>query len=118
MTADDLRDLFAPFGPVRVRAMFGGLGVYHEERMFALVAEGEVYMKADAESLPAFEAAGSRPFVFEGKGKLVTTSYWLLPDAASDDEDELRRWADMAVQAARRAGAKAPRRAKTRKPAR
>jgi DNA transformation protein and related proteins len=82
--------------------MFGGQGVYCGERMFALEADGEIFLKADAESIPAFRAAGSRPFTYRKNGASATMSYWLLPDAALDDPDEAERWGRLALEAAGR----------------
>ena len=47
MDAEAIRELFAGFGPVVVRRMFGGAGIYAEGTMFALVADGVIYLKAD-----------------------------------------------------------------------
>jgi hypothetical protein len=55
-------DLFAPFGPVAVRRMFGGAGIYREGLMFALEFDGAIFLKVDAASIPDFEREGSRPF--------------------------------------------------------
>lgn len=103
-----LRELFAQLGPVTTRAMFGGHGVYFDGRMIALVANQSVYLKVDDETRPRFEAAGSVPFVYAGKGKPVTMSYWLAPDGAMDDPDEMLPWARLADAAARRASASKP----------
>jgi len=98
-----LRELFAGLGAVTFRAMFGGHGVYFEGRMIALIADQLVYLKVDDETRPSFEAAGSVPFVYDGKGKPVTMSYWLAPDGAMDDPEEMRPWAQLALAAAIRA---------------
>ncbi|PND68101.1 TfoX/Sxy family protein, partial [Escherichia coli] len=37
MDAEDLRDIFRSLGPIHIRRMFGGQGVYQGEVMFALV---------------------------------------------------------------------------------
>ena len=108
-----LHDLFAPVGPIAVRRMFGGIGIYRDGAMFALVADDIVYMKADDETKAAFEAAGSRPFTYEGKGRPVRMSYWRLPDSALDDPDELKAWADLALAAAERG--RKPQRARTKR---
>ena len=39
---------FDAFGPVTVRKMFGGAGIYHEGLIFALEGDGEILLKADA----------------------------------------------------------------------
>lgn len=103
MDADYLKDLFEPFGAVNPRRMFGGTGVFHEGLMFALVADGTLYLKADEETVPLFEAAGSTPFVYQGKDKPVQLSYWSAPDDAADDPDVMKDWAERAFAAALKA---------------
>lgn len=94
--------LRAVLDDVQARAMFGGHGLYHLGVMFGLIADDELYLKADAVSEPRFRAAGCRPFTYEGKGKPVTMSYWTVPDGGLDDPDEMRPWAILAVEAAMR----------------
>jgi DNA transformation protein len=103
MDADGLRTLFGPFGEVSVKRMFGGYGVYADGLCFAIEQGGDVFLKTDADSQPSFAAAESSPFVYEKKGKPMSTSFWRLPLAAYDDGDALRRWASLGVAAARRA---------------
>ena len=103
---DYLEDLFAPFGPITVRRMFGGQGVRFDDLMIALVSDGVVYLKADAETVPRFEEAGSAPFDYDRKGKSVSLSFWRMPEEAVDDPDVLREWAALALVAARRSAAK------------
>jgi DNA transformation protein len=116
MDAEAIRDIFRGLGPIHIRRMFGGQGVYQDELMFALAAYGELYLKADSESVALFERAGSRPFSFETKdGRKTITSYWLMPESALDDPDEAADLARMALAAARRA--RAPQARKGRKAA-
>ena len=102
MDPDYLTDLFDPFGPVNPRRMFGGLGVFHNGVMIALVADGQLFMKVDDQTVSLFEDAGSSPFVYSGKGKPVQMSYWSLPEDAYDDPDMMREWAERAYSAALR----------------
>jgi DNA transformation protein len=108
----ELRELFAAFGPVTVRHMFGGSGIYADGVMFALVSDGDIYLKADDATIPTLLAEGSKPFVYSAKGKGVTLSYWRLPDRLLDDPDEFARFARAALASAQRAADKkrAPRR--------
>lgn len=100
----ELEDLFRPFGSVAIKRMFGGHGIYADGLMFALEANGEVFLKVDAQSLPLFEAEGLPPFAYETKqGQHHSMSYRLLPAAAYDDEDVLKHWAKLALDAAHRA---------------
>ena len=102
--SDHIQELFIAFGPVTVRRMFGGAGIYSEGVMFALSYDGLVYLKADESMTASFEREGSAPFMFTGKdGRRATMSYWRLPDRLYDDPDELAAWAKAAFAAARRA---------------
>jgi len=106
-----LKELFSAFGPVSIRRMFGGAGVFAEEIMFALISDGDLYFKADEETIPAFHAEGAGPFVYGARGRRVVMSYWRLPDRLLDDPEELAQWARAALRTARRAAAsKLPRR--------
>jgi DNA transformation protein len=91
----------AKFGLLRARKMFGGFGIYLDDRMFGLVAD-QLYLKVDAQTRPQFEAEGSRPFVYEGKGKPVSMSYYTVPDHCLDDPSQMLPFARLAFEAAGR----------------
>lgn len=117
MTASDgfielLKDSLSGLGPVSVRRMFGGAGVYADGVMFGLVADDTFYLKADDETKSGFEAEGLAPFVYEGSGGTVTMSYWRIPERVLDDPDEMVGWARAAIGVARRAAAAKPQRKK------
>lgn len=104
---EHIGELFAAFGPVTVRRMFGGAGLYADGVMFGLVADDLIYLKTDDETSPSFVAEGMEPFSYAGRnGRRVMMSYWRLPDRLYDDPDELARWAREAFAAARRAAAR------------
>jgi DNA transformation protein and related proteins len=105
MNAEALKELFKPFGEVAVKRMFGGYGVYADDLCFAIESGGEVFLKVDAESRASFSAAGSSPFIYVARGKPMATSYWRLPAVAHERADELRHWASLGFEAARRAAA-------------
>ena len=101
--ADRISDLFAAFGPVSVRPMFSGAGIYHRGTIFAICVDDVIYLKADRHSIPAFEREGLGPFTYEAKNKRrVAMSYWRMSDRLYDDPDELARWANEAFRAALR----------------
>ena len=52
---DYIAELFAAFGPVKVRRMFGGAGLFVDGLMIGLVGDGVIYLKADEHTIPAFE---------------------------------------------------------------
>lgn len=98
---DYVADLFAEFGEVKIKLMFGGAGIYHKDQMFGLIADERIYLKANDATRPAFEAEGSKPFVFETKnGETVAMSYVELPPRLLDNTAELARWARRAYEVA------------------
>jgi DNA transformation protein and related proteins len=109
MDRDRIAEMFAAFGTVDVRRMFGGIGIYADGIMFALGHDGSVYLKADELTRAAFEREGQGPFTYDTRsGRHALTSYWRMPDRLHDDPDELARWAAAALAAARRAQAGKP----------
>lgn len=120
MDADAIIDLFAGFGPVRVRRMFGGAGIYADGLMFAVEAGGALYLKADEAFAAGLASRGSVPFTYETRdGRRRVMSFWRVPDAALDDGEDLAALSRRALEVARRAGdAKAQSRRAQRKPAR
>ncbi|WP_024519479.1 TfoX/Sxy family protein [Bradyrhizobium sp. Tv2a-2] len=114
MDREFLTDLFAQFGPVTIRRMFSGFGISADGTNFALALRSGLYFRADQETIPTFEAEGSRPFQYQTRAKTVTVaSYWELPARLFDDSEELAVWAKDALAAAQRAASK--KRAKVRK---
>jgi len=84
--------------------MFGGAGLYADGVMFGLVSDGLIHLKADAATVPRFEAEGCRPFEYGTKnGRRAIMSYWQLPDRLYDEPDALAQWARQALAVARRA---------------
>ncbi|MFP2931649.1 TfoX/Sxy family protein [Pyxidicoccus sp. 3LG] len=99
-------ELLEKLGPVQSRRMFGGWGLYFGGRMFGLIGNGQLFLKVDEVTKPDFQAAGCRPFVYEGQAKPVELGYWTPPADAVDDAYALLPWARRAVDAAQRAALK------------
>ncbi|SER45558.1 TfoX/Sxy family protein [Rhizobium sp. NFR03] len=104
MDTEAIEDLFSGLGPVTIKRMFGGKGVYRNGLIVAIDLNSELMLKADRESAPLFEAAGARQWSYEGKAgkRPVFMPYWSIPDAALDDPEEMTRWAKLAYEAAMR----------------
>lgn len=105
-----IKELFAVFGPVSVRRMFGGAGIFADGLMIGLISDAEIYLKADEQTARDFEAEGLKPFTYGSKRKRVVMSYWRMPERLFDDPDELAQWARAALGAARRSGVHAKKR--------
>ena len=107
-----LHEVFQEFGPIRSRKMFGGHGIYHNDLMFGLVADDELYIKTDADNLAEFEERGMSAFEFVMKGKVGKMSYWSAPEEIYDDPEQATHWANLGYAAAVRAHAKKTKRSK------
>ena len=97
-------ELLSGLGPVRVRPMFGGHGIYVDDLFLAIVVGETLYLKVDAETLARFEAAGCAPFVYTAKGRgRVSLNYRAAPADAMESPALMRPWARLAMEAALRA---------------
>lgn len=101
-------ELLGSVGPARSRRMFGGHGFYVDDLFIALIAYERLYLKADASTRAAFEAAGCQPFVYDGAGKSVTLGYFSAPEEAMESPPLMQPWARLALAAALRARAAKP----------
>jgi DNA transformation protein and related proteins len=104
---EQLLDVLRPLGGVAARRMFGGAGLFRDGVMFALISDEVLYLKADATTVPAFEAEDLGPFTYGTKnGDRVLTSYWRTPERLLDDDEDMRDWcrraAEVAVQASKK----------------
>ena len=104
-------DAMAP-GVVTARAMMGGRTLYCDGVVFAILADDQLWFKADAASDAAWDEAGCERFTYsfgakEDGGRSGTMNYRRAPDDCYDDPDALRRWGELALEAGRRAPRKA-----------
>jgi len=100
---DHAVEMLQGIGPVSARRMFGGHGLFLNGLMFALIADGELYFKVDAQSREAFQELGLEPFVYHKQGKPMALSYFQAPEACLDSSEEMITWGNLAFAAALRA---------------
>lgn len=102
---DHVLELLSPCGPASAKRMFGGHGVYLDDLFIAIIADDELYLKADTQSQGRFEDAGSEPFVYVKNGRSMAMSFWRAPGEALDTPHLMQPWARLALAAALRARA-------------
>ncbi len=97
-------DVLSDIPGITSRAMFSGYGIYKDGIIFAIIADGALYFKADTETEADFKEYGSGPFTYPMKnGKTTTLSYWLLPEEIMENRELLPEWVERAVAASKRA---------------
>lgn len=97
-----LQDVFRQFGPIEVRRMFGGYGVYHDGLMFGLVSDETLYLKADDGNAAHFRELQLPQFEYLRRGKPTRLSYYRAPDVVMEDLSEAAVWARRSFDAALR----------------
>ena len=79
-------DLFSNLGSVTSRKMFGGLGLYHDGVIFAVVSsDGRNYVKTTLDTATALADDGAEQF--------HNMPYWSLPESTLDDPEAACDWA-------------------------
>ena len=98
---DLIKDLLADFGPVTIRNMFGGAGIYAGGVMFAILDDDVLYLKTDENSARAFRDEGMEPFTYVMEGKRpIAMSYFEVPPRLLEAPEELTAWAREAYRIA------------------
>ena len=80
MTIDEAAKLLEDVPEYSSRPMFGGYGLYSNGRVFAIMDEGDIYLKGDAVSTPIYEEAGGIQFSYMSKNGPMTMKYWRFGD--------------------------------------
>jgi DNA transformation protein len=87
----------ADLGGVRSRRMFGGVGLYRDDRFFGLIDDQVLYFKVDDSTRADYLARGCEPFrPFKDKPE-YSMSYFGVPPDVLEDGEELARWARRSV---------------------
>lgn len=85
-----LYELFEGLGGLSHKKMFGGLSLYHDGTIFAIMmSDGGVFLKAQGAFQDFARAEGWDEWTYERKdGSKTRMPYFHLPDAAMDDPEE------------------------------
>ena len=102
-----VQEALEPLGAVTLRKMMGGATLYLDGTIFAILDEGEIWFKADAETDAIWDAEGCERFSVTFKdGRVDTMNYRRAPADVYDDPEAMQRWARLAVEAGLRGAAK------------
>lgn len=93
-------DQLSALPDVRARAMFGAHGLYQGEHFFAILDEGRLFFKTDAQSQADYIKRGMEPFTYESRGKVMTMAYHEVPPEILEQPLELVEWARRAIRLA------------------
>ena len=90
-------DQLAGLGHIAARRMFGGVGLYHEERIFGFIAGDILYFKVNDSNRGDYEARGMDQFRPYADKPQVSMTYYEVPADTLEDADECMAWARKSV---------------------
>lgn len=82
---------------ISYRKMFGGMGIFHEGKIFAIIAYSELYLKVNESTKGDFTELGMEQFKpFDHKP--MKMSYYQIPPDVLESKDEFEEWAVKAIR--------------------
>ena len=102
-----VQEALEPLGQVTMRKMMGGATLYLDGTVFAILDEGEIWFKADAETDAIWDEERCERFSVTFKdGRVDTMNYRRGPTDVYDEAEAMQRWAVLAVEAGMRGASK------------
>lgn len=86
MTIEEAKSELKDVPGLTSRAMFGGHGLYSEGRIFAVLIDGDIYLKADKEVVDEYQEAGGQPFTYISHNGPASMNYYRFPTPAALNE--------------------------------
>lgn len=94
LSAEELVEKLIAIDNVTSKRMFGGHGIFHNDKMFGLItAKGGQYLKANQTNVEQYLANGSE--------KHSRLSYYSIPFDVLNNNDILVEWALLAIEASK-----------------
>lgn len=96
------REYLMPLGTICHRAHFGGYSLSVDKTVFAMVAEGELYLRACDESAQYTVTQDAPLLVFNKRGRQVSLNYYFVSESLWRDRSLLLQLSALSLDAARR----------------
>jgi DNA transformation protein len=81
---------------VDIRPMFGGYGLYRDDRFFGIVFKSRLYFRTGPRSRKEYLRRGMTPF--KPNARMTSKSYYEVPADVLEDRESVRAWARKALQ--------------------
>ncbi|MBM0108443.1 TfoX/Sxy family protein [Steroidobacter sp. S1-65] len=98
--ASYVAEQLAPLGRISSRAIFGGVGVFIDERLLAIVMGDKLYLHTDKSNLDDYVARGMPQFKPYPNAFDLTTDHHEVPSDVVQDAEQLKIWGERALTAA------------------
>ncbi|WP_202302569.1 TfoX/Sxy family DNA transformation protein [Dryocola clanedunensis] len=96
------QEYLSPLGDVEYHAQFGGYSLSVETVVFAMISEGELYLRACEECESYFVTKASPPLIFSKRGRPIALNYYRVDDELWEDSNKLLHLSSEALRSARR----------------
>ena len=90
----------ASLGRISSRGIFGGVGIFLEERLLGIVIDDKLYLHTDKSNLDEYAARGMPQFKPYPNAFDLTTDHHQVPPEIVRDPEQLRLWSQRALTAA------------------
>lgn len=90
--------LFAPLGAIRCRTQFGGFSLSSDNAMFAVVSEGDLYIRAAFDNDTIMKQLNMQQFIYRKRGIDILLRYFKVNDALWQQPEKIIALADEAIR--------------------
>lgn len=97
-----VKEIFEAIAEVRIKAMFGGYGIYNKQLIIGLIVDNELYLKCDIAAAEYFKSSGSKQLTYGRQGKFIKMSYWQVLPEVLEDIELFTSWYNLAIKSAMR----------------
>lgn len=87
-------------GRVVARSIFGGVGIFVDERLLGIVMDERLYLHTDPGNLGEYQRRGMPQFKPYPNAFDLTTDHHQVPPDVLHDPEQLRQWGERALVAA------------------
>jgi DNA transformation protein len=98
--ANYVEETLAFLGRISTKSIFGGIGIFVDERLLGIVMEDNLYLHTDASNLRAYHDRGMPQFKPYPNAFDLTTDHHQVPAEIVDDPVQLKQWGEHALAAA------------------
>ncbi|POP45848.1 competence protein [Superficieibacter electus] len=95
------QEYLSPLGSIRYRALFGGYSLAIDNTVFAMVADGDLYLRVCEESAPYRVNHPTSLLTLQKRGRPILLNYYRVDEALWSDRQTLLHLSSFSLQAAR-----------------